>query len=59
MAYVRVWIHLIWSTKIREPLMKEEIRGKIFEHIRNNAKDKEIYLDCIDGYLDHVHTLIS
>ena len=59
MAYVRVWIHLIWSTKNREPLMKEEIRGKIFDHIRNNAKDKEIYLDCIDGYLDHVHTPIS
>ena len=39
--------------------MLKELRTKIFSHIEENAKKKEIYLDCINGIADHVHTLIS
>lgn len=59
MPYLRIWIHLIWSTKNREPMLNKEIRSSVFEHIRKNAKDKSIYLDTIDGYVEHVHALIS
>ena len=59
MPYVRVWIHLVWSTKNREPLLTAELRSRLFEHIQENAKVKEIRLDTIGGYLDHVHALIS
>jgi putative transposase len=59
MPYVRVWIHLIWSTKNREPLMLKPLKTKLFAHIQENAKKKEIYLDSIEGIADHVHTLIS
>ncbi|MGH2566709.1 MAG: IS200/IS605 family transposase [Bacteroidota bacterium] len=59
MPYVRVWIHLIWSTKNREPMLERELRARVFDHIKVNAKDKNIYLDTIDGYTEHVHTLIS
>lgn len=59
MPYVRVWIHLIWSTKNREPMLERELRHKIIEHITANAKEKGIYLDTIGGYVEHVHTLIS
>uniref|UniRef100_UPI0035660C42 transposase n=1 Tax=Rhodohalobacter sp. TaxID=1974210 RepID=UPI0035660C42 len=30
-----------------------------FEHIRANAKKKGIWLECINGYKEHVHCLIS
>ena len=59
MPYVRVWIHLIWSTKNREPLLQKELRSKLFDHIKSNAKDKGVYLDTIGGHIDHVHALIS
>ncbi len=59
MPYVRVWIHLIWSTKNREPLMFKPLRTMLFTHIQENAQKKEIYLDSIGGIADHVHTLIS
>jgi putative transposase len=59
MPYVRVWTHFIWSTKNREPMLEQKIRSKVFDHIKSNAKEKGIYLDMINGYLDHVHTLIS
>ena len=59
MPYVKVWIHFVWSTKNREPFLRDEIRPKVFGHIRENAKEKNIHLDFINGYTDHVHCLIS
>jgi REP element-mobilizing transposase RayT len=59
MGYVKIWVHLVWTTKYREPTLTKEIRQEIFKHIRENAKKKGIYIDFINGYLDHVHCLIS
>jgi REP element-mobilizing transposase RayT len=59
MPLVKVWLHFVWSTKDRHPYLKDEIRAKVFEHIRQNAKEKGIHIDFINGYLDHVHCLIS
>ncbi len=59
MPWVRVWIHFVWSTKNREPFLTNEIRNKVFEHIKENANTKDIYIDLIGGYVDHVHCLIS
>jgi len=56
---VRVWIHFVWSTRDRRALLQDEIRLKIFHHIRENARQKGIYIDFINGYVDHVHCLIS
>jgi REP element-mobilizing transposase RayT len=59
MPWVKVWIHFVWSTKNREPFLTSEIRPQVFQHIRENAKEKSIHLDFIGGYVDHVHCLIS
>ena len=59
MPYVRVWLHLVWSTKERYPFLKKSIRRKVFDHIRENAREKNIYLDCVNGYEDHIHCLAS
>ena len=58
MPYVRIWLHLVWSTKERERVLQKEVRQKLFHHIRENAKAKGIDLDCIGGYVDHVHALV-
>lgn len=59
MPFVKVWIHFVWSTKNRAPLLAAEIRPQVLQHIRDNAKEKDIYLDFIGGYVDHLHCLIS
>ena len=59
MPWVKVWLHFVWSTKDRQPYLKDEIRKKVLEHIRQNAREKGIHIDFINGYLDHVHCLIS
>jgi REP element-mobilizing transposase RayT len=60
MAQVRIWIHAVWGTKKREPLMQNKNkRIDLFKHIKDYAKEKKIYLDFINGEADHVHCLIS
>ena len=60
MSFVKVYIHFVWNTKNRHPFLStKEIRRKIWQHIRENAKAKEIYIDRINGYKEHCHCLIS
>lgn len=59
MPYLRIWIHMVWTTKNREPFLTKDIRYKVFEHMRENSRLKGIYMDHINGYVDHVHCLIS
>jgi len=59
MPFIRVWIHYVWSTKNREPVLTDKFRNPLFEHIKENAKVKKIYLDRVNGYHDHVHCLLS
>ncbi|MCB0652441.1 MAG: IS200/IS605 family transposase [Saprospiraceae bacterium] len=59
MPYIRIWIHAVWATKKRFPYLTKDVRYQIFQHIRENAKNKNIHLDHINGHLEHVHCLIS
>ena len=59
MPYIKIWIHLIWATKNRYPFLQKQVRFKVINHIRENAKNKGIHLDFINGYVEHIHTLIS
>jgi putative transposase len=59
MAFVKIWVHSVWGTKNREPILTKPERLDLFQHIKENAEIKGIYLDFINGYIEHVHTLIS
>ena len=60
MPYVKIYIHLVWSTKNWKPhLDSEELRKKVWQHIKENAKEKNIFIDHINGHKDHCHCLIS
>ena len=59
MSFVKIWIHLVFSTKNREPLLAKNVRHELNKHIIDNCKEKEIFLQTINGYTDHMHCLIS
>ncbi|MFH0865974.1 MAG: transposase [Bacteroidota bacterium] len=60
MCWVRVYIHMVFSTKNREPFLNSsELRKKVFQHIKKNADEKDIWLDCVNGWQEHAHCLIS
>ena len=60
MPYVKIYVHLIWSTKNRvKYLDSPALRIKMWNHIRENAKEKGIHLDFVNGFIDHCHCLVS
>jgi putative transposase len=57
---VKVYIHFVWATKNHHSmLLTPAIRHKVWQHIRENAKEKNIFVDFINGYSDHCHCLVS
>jgi len=59
MPYINIWVHLVRTTKNREPYLTEKIRYNIFSHIKEYAAQKDIYIVNINGYSENVHYLIS
>jgi putative transposase len=59
MSFVKIWVHLVFATKNREPLLKKDFRPELYQHISNNCKEKDIFLQAINGYSEHIHCLMS
>ena len=60
MSFIKVYIHFVWSTKNRFPFLDSlELREKMWKHIKENGKEKGIFIDFVNGYSDHCHCLVS
>ena len=59
MSYVKIWIHAVWGTKNHERILTKDIRINLFQHIRENAKAKQIYIDFINGDMENIHCLLA
>ena len=59
MPYVRIWVHVVWSTKYRKPWLEKEIRAELISHILEHARIKNILIDSLNGYVDHLHALLA
>src|SRR5688572_30170704 len=59
MSFVNIKVHLVFSTRNRQPYLTKEIRQDVFHHIKLNSMQKNIFIDCINGYSDHLHCLLS
>ena len=60
MPFIKVYIHFVWSTKNRIPFLHtRKLRKKVWIHIKQNAKEKGIFIDFVNGYSDHCHCLVS
>mgnify|MGYP001374682645 CR=1 FL=1 len=60
MPFIKVYIHFVWCTKNRTPFLdKPELRKLMWFHIKENAINKQIIIDCINGYDNHCHCLVS
>ena len=57
--FFKIWIHLVWSTKRREPILFDKIRKDVFFHIKESAAEKEFHIDMINRTEDHLHCLLS
>jgi REP element-mobilizing transposase RayT len=57
--YIKIFIHLIWSTKNRGHLINKELKPLLLQHIKENSIKKEIFIDTLNCVSDHIHLLIS
>ena len=59
MSYVRIWVHVVFSTRNHEQYLSSDLRAKLIDHIKVNCRNKGIFLDSIGGWSEHLHLLIS
>ena len=58
-SYSRVWLHLVWATLERRPLLNTDAAVKLSAHLHDYAKAKGIYMKINFVNADHVHALID
>jgi putative transposase len=60
MPFVKVYVHFVWSTKNRVPTLNSmDLRQTVWQHIRENAKKKDLFIDFVNGHAEHYHCLVS
>ena len=55
----RLYYHLIWGTKNREPLIEQTVEPRLYGYIVNKAKELGVHVSAIGGCCDHVHLVVS
>ena len=56
-SFNKIWIHAIWSTKERFPLIVPEIEMPVYEYMRGQFNEAGCAVRIINGMPDHVHCL--
>jgi putative transposase len=53
----KIWIHAIWSTKERLPLIHPVVESKIHQFIAEQLREQGCPVRIINGMPDHIHCL--
>jgi putative transposase len=56
-SYVNIWIHSVWGTENRQPLLVQEIEYKIYSLIKEQYENMGCPVRIINGTENHVHSL--
>lgn len=59
MPFVAVWVHAVWATQQRQPLLIPALRPLLFQHLSEQAQRHHIRLTDVGGWVDHVHILFA
>ena len=58
-SYSRCWLHLIWETLRREPMLDKKAAAKASMYLTDHARTKGIYMKINFFNADHTHALID
>jgi putative transposase len=58
-SYSRAWLHLVWATLERRPLLSNPTAAKISAYLSQYASEKGIYMKINFVNPDHVHALVD
>ena len=57
-TYSKIWLHFIWTTSKRQRIITKELKQKLISHYKKYGKEKGIYVDTVNGDMEHIHLLI-
>lgn len=57
-SHVEVYLHLVWATWDRLPLLQNEVETVVYSHIQAECKRRGVELLAICGTNDHIHILV-
>jgi len=56
-SFNKIWIHAIWATKERIPLISSVVEKKVYEIISALLRELSCPVRTINGMRDHIHCL--
>jgi putative transposase len=59
MPFWRLYYHLVWSTKNREPFIEERLEKLLYTYLIDRANRMDCHTYAIGGWSDHIHLVIS
>jgi len=59
MSFWRLYYHLVWSTKNREPMISSEIEPRLYAYIIRKATELGSFVYAINGWSDHIHLVVA
>ena len=58
-SHIRIWIHLIWTTKNHNRVFNNDIGQKLALHMINKARNEKVSFIGLNIQPEHVHGLIN
>jgi putative transposase len=59
MPFWRLYYHLIWTTKYREPLIDAGLEMRLFPYLRKKAGELGCQVFVVNGWVDHIHMVVT
>ena len=59
MSYTKLFYHIVWATKNREPIITASIEHLLFQYIAKKAIGLGGIVHALNGTSDHVHLIVS
>lgn len=57
-TFSKIWLHVLWSTKHRQPLISQKLEPALYDFIKNEFEEMGCKVSAINGVADHIHCLI-
>jgi putative transposase len=58
-SLIKCWVHALWATKEREPLIRPSIEQLVYNKIEKELRDSGCFVRIVNGMPDHVHCLYT
>ncbi len=58
-SYSKIWVHAVWSTKNRIPLIHPKMEQKLFDFLKEELKKMGCMVRIVNVMPDHVHCLFG